>query len=76
MARLRARLGRGPVDGVSVGCSLLTPDVVDEIHRSTSLVMTWPVDTHVALARAQAVGVDAVISKDLELLREVVADRE
>jgi glycerophosphoryl diester phosphodiesterase len=76
LARLRARLAAGPVDGVSVRLSMLTPDVVAQLHRGTPLVMTWPVDTRAALARAEAVGVDAVIGKDLDLLREVVAGRE
>jgi hypothetical protein len=38
-------------------------------------VMAWPVDTPEALARARLVGADAVISKDLDLLRGVLADR-
>lgn len=75
MSRLRARLARGGVHGVSVRLSLLNPALVDELHRGTDLVMTWPVDTADALARARAAGVDAVISKDLELLREVLAVR-
>ena len=64
-----------PVDGVSVRLSLLTPEVVAELHRGTDLVMAWPVDTPEALAQARRVGADAVISKDLDLLRGVLADR-
>ncbi len=80
VSRLRSRLaagpGAGPVHGVSVRLSLLTPGLVAELHRGTDLVMTWPVDTPEALARAVSVGVDAVISKDLDLLRTVVAARD
>ena len=52
--------------------SLLTPEVVDRLHGGTELVMTWPVDTPEALADARRLGVDAVISKDLGLLRGVL----
>ena len=55
--------------------SLLTPQVVDELHRGTDLVMAWPVDTPAALAEARRVGADAVISKDLDLLKGLLADR-
>jgi glycerophosphoryl diester phosphodiesterase len=72
--RLVTRLADAPADGVSVRLSLLTPDVVERLHRGTQLVMAWPVDTPAALARARAVGADAVISKDLDLLREVRRD--
>jgi glycerophosphoryl diester phosphodiesterase len=75
LSRLLARVRRAPVHGVSVRRSLLSPAVVDALHRGTGLVMTWPVDTPEALADARRLGVDAVISKDLDLLRQVVADR-
>jgi glycerophosphoryl diester phosphodiesterase len=73
--RLRGRLADGPVHGVSVRLSLLTPALVDELHRGTDLVMAWTVDDEAALARAREVGADAVIGKDLDLLRTVVAAR-
>src|SRR6478735_10928879 len=54
--RLRGRLADGPVHGVSVRLSLLTPALVDELHRGTDLVMAWAVDDEAALARAREVG--------------------
>ena len=75
VSRLRSRVARAPVHGVSVRLSLLTPDLVEELHRGTDLVMAWPVDTAEALDRARSVGVDAVISRDLDLLRGVLAER-
>lgn len=75
LARLRTRLARGAVHGVSVRRSLLTVPLVEELHRATDLVMTWPVDTPEALADARRLGVDAVISKNDDLLRSVVAGR-
>ncbi len=75
LARLRARVAAGPVHGVSIRLSLLDPEVVAELHRGTDLVMAWPVDSPEALDAARQVGADAVISKDLDLLRGVLADR-
>lgn len=75
VARLRSRVARAPVHGVSVRRSLLSPAVVAELHRGTELVMTWPVDTPEALVDARRLGVDAVISKDLELLRGLLDGR-
>lgn len=75
LARLMARVAEAPVHGVSVRLSLLGPEVVAQLHRGTDLVMAWPVDTVAALEQARRVGADAVISKDLELLRGLLADR-
>lgn len=75
LARLRRRLRERPAHGVSLRLGLLTPAVVAELRERTDVVMTWPVDTPAALARAREVGVDAVISKDLDLLRTVLPPR-
>jgi hypothetical protein len=71
LARLRARLRRSPVDGVSIRLRLLTEPVVAELHRATDLVLAWPVDTDAALARARRLGVTGVVGKDLSLLRRL-----
>lgn len=76
LARLRRRLARDPAYGVSVHRRLLTPTVVEELQRSTDVVMTWPVDTPGALEDARRLGVDGVISKDLALLGTVLAQRD
>lgn len=73
LAGLRRRLTTSDVFGASVHLDLLTPMVVAELRDSDRLVMTWPVDTPTALTRARSLGVDAVISKDLDLLAGVVA---
>ncbi len=67
--RLRRRLAAHPAYGVSVRRSLLTPELVAELAGRTEVVMTWPVDTPGELADARRLGVDAVISKNLDLLR-------
>ncbi len=72
LARLRRRLRSTAADGVSIHLRLLTPDLVAELRARVPLVMTWPVDDAAALERARALGVDAVISKDLTLLSDVV----
>jgi glycerophosphoryl diester phosphodiesterase len=75
LARLRARLRRCPAFGVSIRRQLLTPRVVAELRRRAEVVMVWPVDTEAALAHALRLGVTGVISKNLALLRRLVAAR-
>lgn len=75
LGRLLRRLRRKSEYGVSIRLGLLTPPVVAELRRYVDQVMVWPVDTPAALAHARALGVTAVISKDLALLREVIASR-
>jgi glycerophosphoryl diester phosphodiesterase len=76
LARLRRLLRTGAApDGVSLHLSLLTPELVAEIKEQVPLVLTWPVDDPASLAAAERVGVDGVITKDLEIVRRVVAAR-
>lgn len=76
-ALLRARPvnwpGRRPAFAVCVRRPLLTPAVVAELRRGAGRVVTWPVDTSAELADARRLGVSGVISKNLTLLRELVA---
>jgi glycerophosphoryl diester phosphodiesterase len=73
LRRLRARVRHRPAYGVSIRRELLTPEVVAELRQSVEVVMVWPVDTPEALAHARHLGVSAVISKNLDLLRDVMA---
>jgi len=75
LSRLRGRLRRERAYGVSIRLSLLTPGVVAELRRSTDRVLAWPVDTEEALARARRAGVTGVISKNLPMLKRIVAGR-
>ncbi|WP_345638250.1 glycerophosphodiester phosphodiesterase [Rugosimonospora acidiphila] len=75
LGRLRARLRRRPVFGVSIRRQLLTPAIVAELRESATVVMVWPVDTEAALEHARRLGVTSVISKNLPLLRGLLADR-
>jgi glycerophosphoryl diester phosphodiesterase len=75
LSRLRRRLQANMAEvphGCSVHLSLLRPSVVGELQDHGLQVLTWPVDDDVALTRAQALGVDGVITKDLDVLRHVV----
>jgi glycerophosphoryl diester phosphodiesterase len=76
LARLRARLRRERVDGVSIRLRLLTADVVAELHLATDLVMAWAIDSEADLARARRIGVTGVISKDLAMLTRLGAPRD
>ena len=75
--RLRRRLRARAVSafGVSVRHSLLTPEIVHELHRRVDRVLAWPIDTGSELDRARHLGVSGVISKNLPLLAELVAAR-
>ncbi|MBO0869478.1 MAG: glycerophosphodiester phosphodiesterase [Micromonosporaceae bacterium] len=77
LARLMTRLRQAerPAYGVSIRLRLLTRQVVAELLRRGTLVMVWPVDTEAALARATRLGVSGVISKNLDVLRRVLAAR-
>ncbi|HUR50496.1 MAG TPA: glycerophosphodiester phosphodiesterase [Mycobacteriales bacterium] len=76
LARLRRLLRSGrPPYGVSVHLSVLTPALVREIQGAGTLVLSWPVDDAVALERARELGVDGAITKDLGIVRELVASR-
>jgi len=76
LSRLRRRLrATDRTYGVSVQLGLLTPHVVNELRARADVVMTWPVDTSAALATARRLGADGVISKNLDLLAQVLAGR-
>jgi glycerophosphoryl diester phosphodiesterase len=71
LTRLRARLRGERAHGVSIRLRLLTPRIVAELRESTDLIMAWPVDTEPELARAAAIGVTGVISKNMALLGRI-----
>jgi glycerophosphoryl diester phosphodiesterase len=75
LVRLARRLAAARAYGVSVRLSLLTPALVARLKARTEVVMTWPVDTPAALAAARDLGVDGVISKNVDLLAEIVSNR-
>jgi glycerophosphoryl diester phosphodiesterase len=76
LARLRARLPRSSGFGVSIHWRLLTPAIVAELHRYVTVVMAWPVETRATFDQMRRFGVSGVISRNLDLLRRVVAARE
>ncbi|MDP9183538.1 MAG: glycerophosphodiester phosphodiesterase [Actinomycetota bacterium] len=74
IARLRRRLRAGsPPYGVSMHLSMLTPALVAEVQSHGTLVLSWPVDDRVSLDRAKELGIDGAITKDLDIVRELVA---
>lgn len=75
VGRLRRRLSAGPVHGVAVRLDLLSAGLVGELGARAGMLLTWPVDTPAALDRARFLGVDGVISKDLNLLAGLLAGR-
>lgn len=75
LARLRRRLATNPAYGVSVALPLLNPQLVARLKARVEVVMTWPVDTPAALTTARRLRVDGVISKNLDLLADVLSNR-
>lgn len=74
--RLRRRLATtGPVHGVSVHESLLTSEVVAELHRRVEIVMTWPVNDVPTLDRLLGLGVTGIISDEDDVLAELIGRR-
>ena len=74
LARLRRRLASGPPPhGVSVHRSLLDREVVDEQRSRVEVVMTWPVNDDDALRSVLDLGVNAVITDEEHVLKQVVA---
>jgi len=75
LSRLRRRIRTNPGFGVSIRLQILTPAIVAELREVTGEVMVWPVDTAAALERARRLGATAVISKNLAMLKELMATR-
>ena len=74
IARLRRHLRAGsPPYGVSLHLSMLTPELVAEVQSYGTLVLSWPVDDRASLERAKQLGIDGAITKDLDIVRELVA---
>jgi glycerophosphoryl diester phosphodiesterase len=73
--QLRARLRRHRAYGVSIRQRLLTPPIVAELRDSTEHVLAWSVESERALDHARWLGVTGVISRDLGLLRHILATR-
>ena len=71
LAKARLLVRRRRVAGLSIRLSLLTPQVVEELHQHCDLVMVWSVDTESDLARARELGVSGIISKNLPMLRAI-----
>lgn len=72
--RRRCRAGRAPY-GVSVHLETLTKEAVKELQSYGVMVLSWPVDDDAALARARELGIDGAITKDLQIMKEVLATR-
>lgn len=71
-ALTRRVLGRGPAPfGVSVHASRLDATFVAQMRQHVTVLMTWPIDDLETLDRVSALGVNAVITNDDEILREV-----
>ncbi|MGH8868883.1 MAG: glycerophosphodiester phosphodiesterase [Actinomycetes bacterium] len=75
LSRLLRRLARRHTFGVSVHRDLLTPAIVQALHRHAEVVMTWPVNTKAELDDVLALGVTGVISDHLDVLSPLLDGR-
>ncbi|HVE64746.1 MAG TPA: glycerophosphodiester phosphodiesterase [Mycobacteriales bacterium] len=75
LALLREAVRARTAYGASVHRSLVTRDLVDELHESVDVVMTWPVNDRRALDSVLDAGVSGVISDETHVLREVISQR-
>jgi glycerophosphoryl diester phosphodiesterase len=77
LTRLRQRLTDGrPVHGVSVHRSLLDEALVAWLRERVNVVMSWPVNDAATLRAVLALGVNGVISDELDVLATLLRDRE
>jgi glycerophosphoryl diester phosphodiesterase len=80
--RLRELIRKGPsawptaqpVFACSIHRTLLTPAIVAEIRTKVEHVVTWPVDTPEQLSEARELGVTGITSKDIDLLKSLIAN--
>jgi glycerophosphoryl diester phosphodiesterase len=56
--------------------SLLDRELVDELRALVEVVMTWPVNDGDALEQVLSVGVNGIISDELDVLRTVLSSRD
>ncbi|KRF11008.1 glycerophosphodiester phosphodiesterase [Nocardioides sp. Soil796] len=70
------KVGGGRIHGVSVHNSLLDGAVVAELRRHVEVVMTWPINDLTMLDLMVDIGVNGIISDELEVLAEVVRRRD
>jgi glycerophosphoryl diester phosphodiesterase len=73
LARLRARLEREPVQGISIHRRLLTPAVTGELRARAGVLMTWPVSSAADARELAAWGVDGVITEQFDRLVPLLA---
>ena len=72
---VRTMSAHGSAYGVSVHRSLLSAELVAELHESVDVVMTWPINDDAALADVTGKGVTGVISDELDVLEALLAAR-
>ena len=65
--------GDRETEGISIHLRLLSPDVVKALKARAPMVVTWPINTQMALQRVAGYGVDGVITDNRDILKAVVA---
>ncbi len=73
--RLRRRLHGRHVHGVSVHANTLDAQTAEALRAMADLVATWPVNDPDTADRLLALGVNGLITDDLDLARRLIDDR-
>lgn len=65
-----------PVQYVIPHYSLITPELVDEVHEAGRMLLAWTVNDKASMLRLHGWGVDGIISDETELLVSTLAAGE
>lgn len=70
------RLERMEWPALSIHRKLVTPEVMARLKAMNATVISWNVETHEEAARLYTMGVDGFTSDNVDLLADIVRDRE
>jgi len=66
--RIGGMIRQAAADGIMLYYRLVTPNIVDVVHRAGWFIGIWTVDDAVTIARLRAMGVDSITSNRPDLL--------
>lgn len=66
------RWRRMPADYIVPHYRLISPELIEKVHKAGKMLITWTVNDAVQMRRLAAMGVDGVISDDTKLLVKIL----
>ena len=64
------------IEAISMHRRFLSPATAAALHRVAPILLTWPINDERRLQEVLGCGVDGVISDRLEVLSEILRDRD